>query len=116
MADGEDQEVLVEDDAPICSDGWSISLRELRAAIKGLPDEWEVVLDAADVEDCEIAALHVHGRHGPTDQTCGLLVLSAGQVISSEYDYHRRLDASFEDPSHPRWDEETASWQPPRGD
>ena len=93
-----------------------MSVGELRASIADVPDDYEVVLDNAEVDDCEISAVRVVALHEAvtTDDPCvmddddwcfkhaheerryvnapGLLVLGGGQIISSEYAYHYRLD------------------------
>lgn len=76
--------------------GWSATVGELRAAIQDVPDDYEVVLDNADVEDCEIATVYVRALMDPALDAPGLLVLGSGQVITSEYHYHPRLDVWLE--------------------
>lgn len=92
------------------SRGWSVSVGELRDAIRGIPAETEVMLTNAEVGDCEIASLSVESRLYATSDSPGLLVLQGGQVVTSEYDFHRRLDDSFAAPTRPMWDEDRKEW------
>ncbi|WP_424863031.1 hypothetical protein [Streptomyces sp. MMS24-I29] len=87
----------------------SVTVGELRKAIADLPDDYEVVLDDADVDDCEIAEVYIASQHPPALGTPGLLVLKSGQIISSEYHYGPRLDVSFEFPQ-PSWNTRTQTW------
>lgn len=74
------------------SSGWSMKVSELKRALRYVPDNYEVMLENGDVDDCEIATLHVTRMYPPTDDSPGLLVLSQGQVVSYEYAYHDRMD------------------------
>lgn len=89
--------------------GWSMTVGELRKAIADLPDDYEVVLDNADVDHCEIAEVHIAQRYQPALDAPGLLVLTGGQTISYEYHYGPRMDVSFEFPQ-PSWDELAQKW------
>lgn len=75
---------------------WSMTVGEMRAAIDGVPDDYEIVLDNAEVDDCEISNVSVDIRLDPALDCPGLLVLRGGQIISSEYEYHARLDACLQ--------------------
>lgn len=89
------EEDFMEDESPIMS-GWSITVGELRAAIEGVPDDYEVMLENAEVEDCEISSMHVYGLLPPSLGSVGLLVLGGGQIVTSEYAYLPRFDVWIE--------------------
>lgn len=106
------------------SRGWSITVGELRAALEGVPDDYEVMLENAEVDDCEISNVNIRmlippattesgeceiydsgwcGAHSTWDHegrphvnSPGLLVLGGGQILNSEYGYLPRLDAWLE--------------------
>lgn len=88
-----------------------MTVGEMKEAIKDLPDDYEVVIDGADVEDCEIAELHLDSLYTPHLDHTGLVVLSAGQPISEDYDYHVRLDVALDYDKGVRWDEENKRWR-----
>ncbi len=90
--------------------GWSTTVAELRAALEGAPDDYEVVLDGADVGDCEIIGVNV-GTLYPPDAlgSAGLLVLTGGQALTLEYGYHDRMDAHHALGGSRRWDPD-AGW------
>lgn len=81
------------DDDRYISSGWSITVRELRAAIDGLPDDYEVMLTNAEVDDCDISNVNIDSIYPPSLESPGLLILGGGQILSSEYAYHERMDA-----------------------
>ncbi|WP_181273617.1 hypothetical protein [Brevibacterium oceani] len=89
---------------------WSMTIGEMRAAITDLPDDYEIVLDGADVSDCDIAEMHIDSVYDPALDAPGLLVLTAGQTISEDYHYHPRLDVELEIGTAPRWDETDRTW------
>lgn len=80
------------DDAVI-SAGWSITVGQLRAALRGVPDDYEVMLDNAEVDDCEISNVNISRLYPPSVESPGLVVLGGGQIVTSEYAYHQRMDA-----------------------
>lgn len=82
-----------EEPATLCS-GWSITAGELKQALKDVPDDYEVMLENAEVGDIEISNVSI-GRLYPPSATGspGLLILGGGQILNSEYDYDNRMDA-----------------------
>lgn len=90
---------------------WSVTVGELRAALDGVPDDYEVVLTNADVDDCEIAGLEVDQMFPPALDAPGILTLHQRQIITSEYHFHPRLDVSFKMPT-PRWYPHEQAWLP----
>lgn len=95
------EEDFKDEESPIVS-GWSMTVGELRAAIEGVPDDYEVMLENAEVADCEISSMHVYGLFPPALGSVGLLVLGGGQVVTSEYAYHPRFDVWL-DGTKGRW-------------
>jgi len=76
------------------SSGWSITVGELREAIRNIPDDYEVMLENAEVDDCEISNVNINLSYPPSATgSPGLLVLGGGQIVTSEYDYHNRMNA-----------------------
>lgn len=101
--------------------GWSITVGELRKAIEGVPDEYEVMLEDADVDDCEISSIRVNHLYPPFEGAPGLLVMGGGQIVTYEYGYEERMDISFGDaPERTKeelralkskfWDTERGEW------
>lgn len=90
--------------------GWSITVAEMKEAIKDVPDDYEIVMDNAEVDECEIASVTIADMYPPALGAAGLVVLRGGQVISAEYDYHVRLDASFDFPSD-SWNDREWVWK-----
>ena len=80
------------DDQPIVR-GWSITVRELKQAIAGIPDDYEVMLENAEVDECDISNVNINYLYPPALGSPGLLVLGGGQILNSEYGYHERMDA-----------------------
>lgn len=83
------------DDEPayICS-GWSITVGQLRAAIADVPDDYEVMLENAEVGDIDISNVNIERVFPPSATgSPGLLILGGGQIVNAEYDYDNRLDA-----------------------
>ena len=85
------EEDFMDEESPIMN-GWSMTVGELRAAIEGVPDDYEVMLENAEVEDCEISSMSVQALLPPALGSTGLLVLGGGQIVTSEYAYHPRFD------------------------
>lgn len=78
------------DDRPL-TNGWSMTVGELKAALKDIEDDYEVFIDLGD---CEINTAHLStaGLFRPSLGSNGLFILDAGQVVSTEYGYHSRMD------------------------
>lgn len=76
--------------------GWSITVGDLRRALDGVPDDYEVMLENAEVDDCEISNVNINHLYRPYADAPGLLVLGGGQIITSEYGYHERLDLTHD--------------------
>ncbi|QOR56229.1 hypothetical protein SEA_LINETTI_85 [Gordonia phage Linetti] len=96
------------------SNKWSASVGEMKAALENVPDDYEIVLENADVDDLNIAELRIGHLFPPTPHgNNGLVVLSQGQVISAEYDYENRHDTFLEYPQSGvmRWDEAKKIWR-----
>lgn len=72
--------------------GWSITVGELRAAIENVPDDYEVMLTNAEVDDIEIANVNIESLYPPFEGASGLLVLGGGQILNYEYAYDERMD------------------------
>lgn len=93
------------------SSGWSTTVGTLKKILRYVPDDYEVMLENADVDDTEIATLSVQRMYPPTEDSPGLLVLSSGQTVSSEYGYHERMDADHEVGTSLHWVERKNRWQ-----
>lgn len=93
------------------SSGWSTTVGTLKRILRHVPDTYEVMLENADVEDIEIATLHVQRMYPPTQDSPGLLVLSSGQTVSTEYGYHDRMDEDHEVGTTLHWIERRDRWQ-----
>lgn len=93
--------------------GWSINAADLANALSQIENlsEYEVVLDDADCDHCEIAELRIERVYTPVLDHCGLIVLSQGQVISEEYDYHARMDADHMASYTKHWDDKSKTWK-----
>lgn len=82
--------------AYVCS-GWSITVGELKKALADVPDDYEVMLENADVDDIEISNVNINRLYPPTATgSVGLVILGGGQIVNSEYDYDNRMDAHHE--------------------
>lgn len=76
------------------SKGWSITVGELKRAIADIPDDYEVMLSNAEVNDIDISNVNIDNLYPPSATgSPGLLILGGGQILNSEYDYHNRMDA-----------------------
>lgn len=81
----------------LISHGWSITVGELRRALDGIPDDYEVMLENADVGDIDISGVNINRLIPPSATgSPGLLILGGGQILNSEYDYDNRMDAHIE--------------------
>jgi hypothetical protein len=80
-------------DDQIVSGGWSITVGELKRALADIPDDYEVMLENAEVDDCDISNININTLIPPALGSPGLLVMGGGQIVNSEYAYHERLDA-----------------------
>lgn len=76
--------------------GWSITVGDLRRALDGVPDDYEVMLSNAEVDDCDISNVNVDSLYPPFEGAPGLLVLGGGQTLNHEYGYHERMDRGHE--------------------
>jgi hypothetical protein len=113
LPEGEDMDNRVSEPAHI-SRGWSITVGELKRAIADIPDDYEVMLENAEVDDIDISNVNINKLMPPSvTGSPGLLILGGGQILNSEYDYHNRLDAHhmlggdkhWRGPDHPRANE-----------
>lgn len=80
-------------DDSLISDGWSITVAELKRALADVPDDYEVMLCNADVDDIDICNVNIDGLFPPALGSPGLLILGGGQILNLEYAYHDRMDA-----------------------
>lgn len=106
------------DDA-IIGGGWSITVGELKRAIADIPDDYEVMLENAEVEDTDISNVNINDLMPPALGAPGLLVLGGGQIVNAEYAYDQRLDVAhmtdnapfWVGPGHPRHEDEGEGWK-----
>lgn len=103
--------VEVYEEPPHRSSGWSMEVGVLKKALRYVPDSYEVMLTNAEVDDCEIAALHIESMYPPDEEGPGLLVLGQGQVVSSEYGFHERMDEDHELGTSMGWNTRKSRWQ-----
>lgn len=91
--DDEDKDNL-NSEPDLISNGWSITVGELKKAIADLPDDYEVMLENAEVDDIDISNVNINKVYPPSATgSVGLLILGGGQLLMSEYDYWNRMDA-----------------------
>lgn len=83
------------DDSLIVS-GWSITVGELKRALADVPDDYEVMLTNAEVDDIDICNVNIDGLYPPALGSVGIFRLGGGQIVNSEYAYHARMDAHHE--------------------
>lgn len=83
-------------DDQIISNGWSITVAELKAALAEVPDDYEVMLTNAEVDDCEISNINIDVLYPPALGSPGLFLMGGGQIVTSEYAFHERMDAHHE--------------------
>lgn len=88
--------------------GWSVSIGELRKAIQDIPDDYELVIDGVEV-DCDLNSLHPRRLMHPVLDKPGLLVMEPGMPITSDYEYHPRLDVWLEIGGED-WSEKDQKW------
>lgn len=96
------------------SNKWSIGVGEMKKALADIPDDYEIVLENADVDDLNIAEVNIVHLFPPTPHgNAGLVVLGQGQVISGEYDYENRLETwlHYSESGVKRWDEGSMTWK-----
>lgn len=96
------------DDAVI-SPGWSITVGELKKALATVPDDYEVMLCNAEVDDIDISNVNIDGLLPPALGSPGILRLSGGQILNSEYAYHPRLDVSHQ-VGTTHWHRDRGAW------
>lgn len=98
-----------EDDFKHTSNGWSLTVGDLKKMLADMPDDYEVMIDEGD---CEIASAYADRYYDRTPMgSTGILVLGMGQVVSSEYDYHNRLDVALDTGlGDSRWDPKEQRW------
>lgn len=94
-------------DDQLITSGWSITVGELKKAIVDLPDDYEVMLTNAEVDDCDISNVNIDGLYPPALGSVGLLILGGGQILNSEYAFHERMDAHHAVGGDKRWHPET---------
>lgn len=80
-------------DDSLISRGWSITVGELKRALADIPDDYEVMLTNAEVDDIDISNVNIDGVYPPALGSPGIFRLGGGQIINSEYAYHSRMDA-----------------------
>lgn len=98
------------DDSTI-SYNWSINIGQIKKAIADLPDDYELMVTCSDVDDCEIAETHIDSVYPPSLGSPGLLVLTTGQTVTSDYAFHARMDAYHSTGSGVLlWSEEKQEW------
>lgn len=98
------------DDQPIVR-GWSIDIGQLKKAIANMPDDYELMVTCSEVDDCDIAETHIDSLYLPALGSPGLLILSTGQTVSSEYAFHARMDAYHQSNRGVKhWSEEKQEW------
>jgi hypothetical protein len=92
--------------------GWSITVGEMKKALENIPDDYEIVIENCEVGDCEISGAAIYLNFPPENDGVGLIVLGGSQVITSEYNFHERMDAWLWLSSNPvlRWDSQAKAW------
>lgn len=95
-----------EDQTIICS-GWSITVGELKRALADVPDDYEVMLENAEVDEIDISNVNINRLYPPSATgSPGLLILGGGQILNAEYDYDNRMDAHHEIGGDKHWRKE----------
>ena len=87
--------------------GWSVTVDELRAALEGLPGDYEVMLSNAEVDDIDISGVNIDRLYPPYAGAPGLVVLGGGQILNHEYGFEQRMDRDH------RGIEESKAWNAP---
>ena len=90
-------------DDSLISRGWSITVGELKRALADVPDDYEVMLTNAEVDDIDISNVNIDGLYPPALGSPGIFRLGGGQIITSEYAYHSRMDAHHEVGGDSHW-------------
>lgn len=90
-------------DPALISSGWSITVGELRQALADIPDDYEVMLENADVDDIDISNVNINRLYPPALGSPGLVILGGGQILNSEYAYHARMDTHHEIGGDKHW-------------
>ena len=98
------------DDA-IISNGWSITIGELKKAISEIPDDYEVMLCNAEVEDIEISNVNIEAIYPPALGSPGILRLGGGQILNSEYAYDERMDVHHAIGGDKWWNSSKQEWK-----
>lgn len=98
-------------DDSLITRGWSITVGELKAALEGIPDDYEVMLENAEVDACDISNVNINTLMPPSLGSPGLLILGGGQIVNESYAYHPRLDAHLDVGGDKRWDESVSEWR-----
>lgn len=84
----------MDDEINPISAGWSITVGELKRALADIPDDYEVMLTNAEVDDTDICNVNIDGLYPPSATgSPGIFRLGGGQILNSEYDYWNRMDA-----------------------
>ena len=83
-------------DDQLISRGWSITVGELKRALADVPDDFEVMLCNAEVDEVDISNVNIDGLYPPALGSPGIFRLGGGQILNSEYAYHERMDAHHE--------------------
>lgn len=90
---------------------WSITVGELKEAIKGIPDGYEVMLSNAEVDDIEISNVNINNLYPPYKGSPGILVLGGGQIVSKEYAFGERMDRSHDGTDVVEWWNNEKGWR-----
>lgn len=96
-------------DDSFISSGWSITVGELKRALADIPDDYEVMLCNADVDDIDISDVYIDGLYPPALGSPGIFLLGGGQILNSEYAYDARMDAHHEVGGDKYWSDTNAS-------
>jgi hypothetical protein len=99
-------------DDKLISAGWSITVGELKRALADVPDDYEVMLTCAEVDDTDICDVRIDGMYPPALGSPGIFRLGGGQIVNSEYAYHERMDAHHEVGGDLTW----TTWGNPEGE
>lgn len=83
--------------------GWSITAGELKRALADVPDDYEVMLENAEVDDMAISNVNIDRMLPPFKGSPGLVVLGGGQIVSWEYGYERRMEAVYGEKPDPTY-------------
>lgn len=97
-------------DDKLITNGWSITVGDLKAALSTVPDDYEVMLTCADVDEIDISNVNIDRLYPPSLGSNGLLVLGGGQILNSEYAYHVRMDVDHQIGTTSTWDERRLEW------